>query len=384
MDANPLFSYLRAASRLYLSLRDVSRAEFEAVANRLRVSARTFSAGIDSTNYHHFVLEAMSEYQYYEFRAVDRPLSDQEQAELRELSTRAEISAYHFSNVYHWGHFKGSPEEMVERYFDAHLYVTNWGVRRLMLRLPAGLFDAQRARPYLTGDCLSLRKTGDKVVLTFATEEAWSDNPQGEGWLTSLLPLRHELLAGDTRALYLGWLACAAHGQLSADDEEPPVPMGLRSLSATLVALTDFLLVPQELLEVAAQASPAVHAAQGRDSSKAAAPRRMVGDLLRAGAALQQQRERQEQERQAAARERELAALAARGSVAWEEVEQLFATRRPTDHAAGVRLLVDLREVSQRQGTEAEFTHRLSQLRERNARRAGLISRMDKEGLSTP
>lgn len=56
-DPNPLFSYLRAAARLYLSLRDVSRAEFEAMANRLRVSARTFSTRLDSTNYHHFVLE---------------------------------------------------------------------------------------------------------------------------------------------------------------------------------------------------------------------------------------------------------------------------------------------------------------------------------------
>lgn len=311
----------------------------------------------------------MSEYQYYEFRAVDRPLTDQEQAELRELSTRAEISAYHFSNVYHWGHFKGAPDEMVERYFDAHLYVTNWGVHRLMLRLPARLFAAQRARPYLAGRCLSLREKGDKVMLSFETDQAWSDYVQGEGWLTSLLLLRNELLAGDTRALYLGWLACAAHGQLSADDEEPPVPMGLRSLSAALMALIDFLLIPQELLEVA---------------SKAAAPRRTVGELLRAGAELQQQLKQQEQERQAAARERELAALAARGSAAWEQVEQLFATRRPTDHAAGVRLLVDLRDVARRQGTEAEFIRRLSQLRERNARRAGLISRMDKEGLSAP
>jgi hypothetical protein len=56
-DPNPLFSYLRAAARLYLSLRDVSRAEFEAVAHRLSVSARTFSTRVDSTNYHHFVLE---------------------------------------------------------------------------------------------------------------------------------------------------------------------------------------------------------------------------------------------------------------------------------------------------------------------------------------
>jgi hypothetical protein len=57
VDANPLFSYLRAAARLYLSLRDVSRAEFKAMANKLRVSARAFATRRDSTNYHHFVLE---------------------------------------------------------------------------------------------------------------------------------------------------------------------------------------------------------------------------------------------------------------------------------------------------------------------------------------
>jgi hypothetical protein len=57
VDSNPLFSYLRGACRLYLSLRDVSRAEFEAVARRLQNSAKTFATRLDSTHYHHFVLE---------------------------------------------------------------------------------------------------------------------------------------------------------------------------------------------------------------------------------------------------------------------------------------------------------------------------------------
>jgi len=370
----------------------------------------------------------MSEYQYYEFRAVDRPLTDLEQSELRKLSTRATISAYHFSNVYHWGHFKGSPDEMVERYFDAHLYVANWGVRRLVLRLPARHFDLQRASPYLEGNRPPLRRTGDQVILRFEVDEAWSEDLQGEGWLTSLLPLRQELLSGDLRSLYLGWLARAALGQLSADEEEPPVPAGLRSLSSALTALADFLLIPPELLEVAARASAAAEepvpreeletwvqalpapekdalllrlidkagatpglelrhrfqAGQARTTEKVPPRPRTVGELLRDAVALQQAKERQEKERQAAAREKALEAIAARGSAAWEQVDQLFATRRPTDHAAGVRLLVDLREVARRQGTEAEFTRRLGQLRERNARRAGLISRMDKEGLSAP
>ena len=49
----------------------------------------------------------MSEYQYYEFQAVDRPLSDADRQALRGLSTRARITATSFTNEYHWGDFKG-------------------------------------------------------------------------------------------------------------------------------------------------------------------------------------------------------------------------------------------------------------------------------------
>jgi len=50
-DKNPLLSYLRAAARLYLSLRDVSQAEFEGVVQRLSRSAGTFHTDLISTNY---------------------------------------------------------------------------------------------------------------------------------------------------------------------------------------------------------------------------------------------------------------------------------------------------------------------------------------------
>jgi hypothetical protein len=42
----------------------------------------------------------VSEYQYYEFTAVDRPLTTREQSELRSLSTRADITATSFVNTY--------------------------------------------------------------------------------------------------------------------------------------------------------------------------------------------------------------------------------------------------------------------------------------------
>ncbi|MGO4753426.1 hypothetical protein AB4212_33280, partial [Streptomyces sp. 2MCAF27] len=90
----------------------------------------------------------MSEYQYFEFQALERPLSREEQEQLRELSTRARITATSFTNTYHWGNFRGDPRHMVERYFDAHLYVTNWGTHRLMLRLPKQSLPLRTVQPY--------------------------------------------------------------------------------------------------------------------------------------------------------------------------------------------------------------------------------------------
>ena len=49
----------------------------------------------------------MSEYQYYEFQALDRPLTQREMRELRKYSTRATITDTRFVNHYEWGNFKG-------------------------------------------------------------------------------------------------------------------------------------------------------------------------------------------------------------------------------------------------------------------------------------
>ena len=71
----------------------------------------------------------MSEYQYYEFQAIDRPLTAQEQATLRKYSSRATITSSRFAVDYSWGDFKGNAAEWMEKYFDAFLYLANWGTR---------------------------------------------------------------------------------------------------------------------------------------------------------------------------------------------------------------------------------------------------------------
>lgn len=65
----------------------------------------------------------MSEYQYYEFRTVERSLTAAEIVELRKLSSRAEITAMSFTNSYSFGDFRGNPDRMMEQYFDAFVYV---------------------------------------------------------------------------------------------------------------------------------------------------------------------------------------------------------------------------------------------------------------------
>ena len=76
----------------------------------------------------------MSEYQYYEFQAIDRPLTTAEMQELRSYSTRAIITATSFINHYEWGSFKGDEDAWMAKYFDAFLYLANWGTHVLKLR----------------------------------------------------------------------------------------------------------------------------------------------------------------------------------------------------------------------------------------------------------
>jgi hypothetical protein len=92
----------------------------------------------------------LSEYQYYEFRALDRPLDEGDRRALRALSSRAGITATSFTNVYEWGDFKGDPAKLMERWFDLHVHVANWGSRRLMIRLPRRLADERRLREIAT------------------------------------------------------------------------------------------------------------------------------------------------------------------------------------------------------------------------------------------
>jgi hypothetical protein len=105
------------------------------------------------------------------------------------------------------------------------------------------------------GETVRVRKAARWVIVEFGCESEWDGEDDGTGWMASLMPLRSDLLRGDLRCLYLGWLRCARDGGPGEDKLEPPVPAGLEELSGPLHALIEFLDIDEDLVEVATQAS---------------------------------------------------------------------------------------------------------------------------------
>ncbi|MEO3802087.1 hypothetical protein [Nonomuraea sp. B1E8] len=386
----------------------------------------------------------MSEYQYYEFLAIDRPLTGQQQAEVRALSTRAHITATSFTNEYHWGDFHGDPSRMMERYYDAHLYLANWGTHRIMLRLPKAVLDLRQAERYCVGEQVSAWTSGAHLVLDFtseAEEESWEDDVERS--LSAIVGIRAELAAGDLRPLYLAWLS--AYGAWERDEDafdyeeedelEPPVPPGLGSLSAPQRALADFLRLDDDLLEAAAEASqparPVQHDRQalaawigalpakrkdalllrvaeedaanvrwellgefgGETTDREVETGRTVAELLDAAAARRHDRERQESARRAEeqarreeqrrqARELHLNRLAQDLEAAWDRVETSIGTKKPREYDQAVELLRDLHALAIRDDHAGAFTQRLTHLRQRHQGKPSLIKRLDDAGLT--
>ncbi|MFG1674108.1 hypothetical protein [Micromonospora sp. NPDC049282] len=383
----------------------------------------------------------MSEYQYYEFIAVDRPLTGRERAELRSLSIRADITATSFVNTYEWGDFKGDPRTLMERYFDAHLYLANWGTRQLMLRLPKHVLDPATVAQYCQGDSASAWIAGEHVIIDLHDEDEDGTDEwdlDGHGLLTSIIPVRARLAAGDLRLLYLAWLRCVQSEDIADDEPEPPVPAGMGTLDAPLTAVAEFLRIDPDLIAAAAVgSSPAAageptaaqlrtwvvglpardkdailtdlitggdsylrsqlllryRAARPTDASTPAAAR-TAGDLLAIAGELRAQRERRDAEQRererarrersaAAARQRHLDTLAVDQSAAWQRVNELIATKKPREYDTAVQLLVDLRDLGERDGDSSSFRHRLAELRAVHARKPSLLERLNLAGLDT-
>jgi hypothetical protein len=378
----------------------------------------------------------MSEYQYYEFLAMDRPLNDRELKELRSLSTRADITPTSFVNEYHWGDFRGDPSTLMERYFDAHFYFANWGSRHLMLRLPHRLLDLDTVAEYTYTDLATAWSTDDHVIVSFSGGDEHEDMYEFEWRLSSIIGVRNELANGDLRVLYLSWLLAAQVGMLDDDELEPPVPPGMGSLTASLQGFADFFRIDEDMLAVAAAASQTAQPseedqaelarwidalpvrdknallmrvitgedphlrtelmrefrAQHNEPDTSDPEARTVGEILDAADARRAQQVRAElarkaeaehlhAEKSAAERQKRLEWLARNEEPSWQKVNTLIDTKSPAEYKNAVDLLLDLRAVNKQKDTLAEFSRRFSEIRARHQRKVSLIDRFSRAGL---
>lgn len=263
---------------------------------------------------------------------------------------------------------------------------------------------------------------------------------EGHGWMRRLAPLRDELLRGDLRPLYLGWLAAA--GELDDADREPEVPPGLANLSPAQQALAEFIEVDPDMLAAAAAGSSFApdedgdkedeeaqsaridtwlgtwaraemaamlkliaqgqgheaerqirsrHAAwvrTQRPSSGSALPRRNVGqlrELARSATGVRRRREAEEHAAQQAEvrrqREAVLRLLMADVDKRWVAVDAQAQRGSASGYDQAVRALTDLAEGYALTSSRKEFDRALRRLLVRHATRGALLRRLTEAGL---
>jgi len=393
----------------------------------------------------------MSEYQYYEFSAVDQPLSGQQQAELRARSTRATITPGSFVNEYHWGDLKGDPLDWMQRYFDAHVYFANWGSARLPLAALDEAVLADFLQPSVAaadtgyGDIFTVTATATHWILDWSLcddsgdyAHDWQEDEDsgGSGWMARLLPLRDELLRGDTRPLYLGWLARVGSEEIGDEDLEPPLPAGLKTLTSAQMALVEFLEIPIDWLTAAAANSadlaastdtaPAIDAwlalqspaqmretlrlllqqrgqeaersvlgrflawqrAQQMPGTAAPSKRRTVAQIevgCTAAERIRLEREKQESDallaRKRAERDKHLLQVAGRANAIWESIDKTLQRGTGGAYEQAEKAVQELSEALALTGRQAEFRSALARLMQTHDKRPAWVSRMRKAGL---
>lgn len=363
------------------------------------------------------------EYQYYEFQAIDRPLTKAEQDYVQSLSSRVRPTATRAIFTYSHGDFRGNPLSVLEKCFDAMLYMANFGIYQLAFRFSQSAVNVAALEPYCVDNVIEVYTSGKSVILNLEIHEEeggrWIE--EDNNWLSDLLPLRQAILQGDYRVLYLSWLqAAAVSDDLEEDAKEPPMPPNLQKLDPPLQSFRDWLDMDQDLIAVAAQASPS----QGKskepfsewvnslselektellleiiagDSAIAIELRARLrqrfaqvaelasdgGDEQRSFSKLRELADRHRSDRKAkekataeAERRRYLESLKPKQAQIWETIDALIARKQAKSYEQAIQHLVDLRDLAALEGNSATFQAQIRQMQTTYSNRPGWLRRM--------
>ncbi len=374
----------------------------------------------------------MSEYQYYEFAAIDGPISDEGMRYARGCSSRANVSRVRWQNTYDFGDFHGSVDTLLKHY-DAHFYLANWGTVRLGLAFPKDVIGRKDIQPYLRGgeqyeDTLTVKENGQRCIVYWekSEEEGWCEE-DGEGIIDELIGVREELMRGDYRALFLGWLADFDPEEWQDPEDGavvlPPIPAGLDQLSPALTSLIKHFPVDPDALAVAASLSPAgttdripvataleglstsemrallARVAEGGGAGVMAELNRFTYPRVRvpagpamscvdfAAKAIQAREARLKKEAAAAAAKRKreaevrrqhLVSVFQRADGIWSGLDQLMDQKIRAAYEKVAAQLLELREAYTQEGDSGAFKQRLAGFRDRYSNRRAMLRLIEK------
>jgi len=370
----------------------------------------------------------MSEYQYYEWQTIDRPLSAHEQTEVDGLSSHMDtVTSTQAIVTYSWGDFKHDPKQVLLKYFDAFLYDSNFGVRELMFRLPKDLVDVQLFDSYLIEDHIRLEAHRKYYVLHIEIndETDFFEWIESEGILGQLTPLREQLLQGDARMLYLAWLKMISMNEREEweGEAEPPIPAGLKKMNASLQAFAEFFEIDSHLITAAAQASGQIkstpeanfesaltkltraevdaHLLQivrnepgavlslkkrltqlsGGKSSSQAQSTRVVSELFDLAKKIENDAKRKASEEAERARIERLETLAQNEEANWAYVEKLLDRKLGSTYDEATKLLLELSNMSEFKQRKNKFMDRFKSICGKYGKSVALMDRFRRAGL---
>ena len=366
----------------------------------------------------------MSEYQYYEFQTVDKVLSEQDKKEISQLSSRVQLTSRKAIFTYSYGDFRGQPEKVLEKYFDAMFYIANWGTIQLMLKFPKALVNLQDLEKYCDGENIQIVLNPNSAILKIEF-----DNEEGFGWieedgyLDSLIKIRKEILEQDYRVLYLAWLRKIEELDLDDSEIEPPIPPGLNKLSSALKSLVELFEIDENLLKEAAKISQnktdlsqqqiekaieqiprhecnrmLLKLSQGNLSVEAELHQKILEIVDNSPSLIsgqrtskhlfdlaENEREKEQQKFQKKAEAQRiniLEALASQEAQVWLNIEQLISQKQSKPYDEAVKLLSQLHDLAIYQNKESLFQEKINDIYEKYSRRPGLLTRLKKRGLN--
>ena len=148
----------------------------------------------------------MSEYLYYEFCKLDKPISKECRDEMKALSKRAKLNTHGVQYTYNYGDFSGNKVELLAKYFDVFFHNTNFGDLVLMFRYDPVEINFEVIKPHLLRYVVDYKQINGQIIITLTVNnqnggfDGWLE---GEDLLAELLPLYDELKNGNDQILQI-------------------------------------------------------------------------------------------------------------------------------------------------------------------------------------